>query len=128
MARTDGTDAQLLAGAVALTAVVVPLIGLITIPTDRFEWTASTLAPLFLAAAGFLVMMLIVDPMLSARKPTTRDAVHIWLSKSFMARQPAIELPVLAGLVAAVVEREGSVLLAPSCWPWCGGLASSSSA
>jgi hypothetical protein len=111
MARTDGTDARLLAGAIALTAVFLPVVGLNTIPGTTFEWTASTLIPLLLAAAGFLVMMLVVDPMLSAKKPATRDDVHVWLSKSFVARQPAIELPVLAGLVATLIEREGSVLL-----------------
>jgi hypothetical protein len=110
MATTDGTDARILASAVALTAVVLPVIGLTTTQNAPYEWSASTLVPLLLAVAGFLVMPLIVDPMLTLRNPITRDAVHIWLSKTFMYRLPAIELPALTGLLIALIEQERSVL------------------
>lgn len=111
MATTDGTDARVLAGAFALTAVVLPMVGLAATDEAAFEWTASTLIPLLLAAGGFLVMMLVVDPVLTPKKPVTRDEVHVWLSKTFMARLPAIEVPVLSGLLIAVIERERSALL-----------------
>jgi hypothetical protein len=111
MATTDGTDARILAGAFALSAVVLPTVGAVAVPNARFEMTATTLIPLLLAAGGFLVMMLLVDPVLTPKDVRTRDEVHVWLSKSFMARLPAVELPVLAGLLIAVLESEGSVLL-----------------
>jgi hypothetical protein len=37
--------------------------------------------------------------------------VHVWLSRTFTYRLPAIELPVLAGLVIAVADQERGVLL-----------------
>lgn len=111
MATTDGTDARILAGAFALSAVVLPIVGAATVPDAGFEMTTTTLIPLLLAAGGFLVMMLLVDPVLTPKNVSTRDEVHVWLSKSFMARLPAVELPVLAGLLIAVLESERSVLL-----------------
>jgi hypothetical protein len=111
MATTEGTDARILAGAFALTAVVLPVVALTAIPDARFEMTVSTLVPLLLAAGGFLVMMLVVDPVLTPKQRPTRDEIHVWLSKTFMARLPAVEIPVLVGLLIAVIEQEGSVLL-----------------
>ena len=111
MATTDGTDARLLAGAFALSAVVLTIVGMSAIPEAPFEWTAAALIPLLLAAAGFMVMMLVVDPVLTPKQKPSRDEVHVWLSKTFMARLPAIEVPVLVGLLIAVIEKERSVLL-----------------
>ena len=111
MATTEGTDARILAGAFALSAVVLPIVGLTAVSDAGFEMTVTTLIPLLLAAGGFLVMMLVVDAVLTPKKVRTRDEVHVWLSKAFMARLPAIELPVLAGLLIAVIERDHSVLL-----------------
>jgi hypothetical protein len=107
----DGTDARLLAGAVALSSVVVVILGFATVPDAPFGITASTLIPLLLAAGGFLVIMLFVDPVLTPKKVRHRDEVQVWLSKTFMSRLPAIELPVLVGLLIAVIERERGVLL-----------------
>jgi hypothetical protein len=111
MATTDGTDARLLAGAFALSAVVLAVVGMSAIPEAPFEWTGTALIPLLLAAAGFMVMMLVVDPVLTPKQRPTRDEVHIWLSKTFMTRLPAVEVPVLVGLLIAVIEKERSVLL-----------------
>lgn len=111
MASMDGTDARLLAGAVALSSVVVVILGFATVPDAPFGITASTLIPLLLAAGGFLVIMLFVDPVLTPKKVRHRDEVQVWLSKTFMSRLPAIELPVLVGLLIAVIERERGVLL-----------------
>jgi hypothetical protein len=111
MATMDGTDARILAGAFALSAVVLPLVGLVVVPDAPFDMTASTIIPLLLAAGGFLVMMLIVDPMLTPKRVRSRTDVQIWLSKTFVHRLPAIELPMLVGLLIAVVEQERSVLL-----------------
>jgi hypothetical protein len=110
MATTDGTDARILAGVVVLTAVVLPVLGLAIVGDAPFDVTATTLVPLLLAAAGFMVMPLVVDPVLTKRV-SSRDEVHIWLSKTFMVRQPAIELPMLVGLLITLVERERSVLV-----------------
>jgi hypothetical protein len=111
MATADGTDARLLAGAFALSGLVIPVVGLAALPGTTFAMTASTVVPLLLAAAGFLAMMLFVDPALMPKKIRSRDDVHVWLSRTFMYRLPAVELPVLAGLVIAVIERERGVLL-----------------
>ena len=111
MATMDGTDARLLAGSFALSAVVLAVVGMSAIPESPFDLTARSLIPLLLAAAGFMVMMLVVDPVLAPKRRPTRDEVHVWLSKTFMARLPAIEIPVLAGLLMAVVEKERTVLL-----------------
>ena len=46
MATTDGTDARILAGTVALSAVVLPVVGLAAVPDASFALTASTLIPL----------------------------------------------------------------------------------
>lgn len=94
-----------------MSAVVLPVVALAALPETRFELTAGTLIPLLLAAGGFLVMMLVVDPILTPKQRPTRDEVHVWLSKTFMARLPAIEVPVLAGLLITLVERESGVLL-----------------
>jgi hypothetical protein len=107
----DGTDARLLAGAFAVSAVALPVIGLVVTPGARFEWTATTLIPLLLAAGGFLAVMLVVDPVLTPKRRPTGDEVHVWLSKTFVYRLPAIELPALAGLLLALVETERSVLV-----------------
>lgn len=111
MATTDGTDARLLAGAFALSAVVLPVVGLSALSDAPFVMQAGTLIPLLVAAAGFMVMMLVVDPMLTPKHRPTRDEVHVWLSKTFMARLPVVEVPVLVGLLIAVIEKERSVLL-----------------
>jgi hypothetical protein len=111
MATTDGTDARVLAGAVALSAVVLPVIGLTAVPNGSFALTASTLIPLLLAAVCFLVVMLVVDPVLTPKNVRTRDDVHVWLSKTFMSRLPAVEVPVLAGLLITFIEQEHGVLL-----------------
>lgn len=111
MATTDGTDARILASAFVLSAVAIPLVGLVAVRNAPFDMTASTGIPLLLAAAAFLAMMLVVDPVLTPRKSPSRSEIHIWLSKTFMCRLPAIELPVLAGLVIAVADQERSVLL-----------------
>lgn len=111
MATADGTDARVLAGVIALTAVVVPVVGLTLLSGVPFEMTSSTLVPLLLAAAGFMVVALVVDPVLTPNTIGSRDEVHLWLSKLIMARQPVIELPVLIGLLVSVIEQERSVLL-----------------
>jgi hypothetical protein len=111
MQTSEGTDARVLAGVVALTAVVFPVVGLVIVRGAPFDLTGRALVPLLLAAAAFLVMMLVVDPVLAPRQRPSRDEVHVWLTKSFTARLPAIELPVLAALVIAMVERDRGVLL-----------------
>lgn len=126
MATVVGTDARILAGSFVLSAVVLTVVGMVATPDASFALTASTVVPLLLAAAGFLVMMLIVDPMLTPKRIRSRTDVHIWLSKTFMSRLPAIEVPVLAGLLIALVEHErgvllmgafGSVVLSTVWWP-----------
>jgi hypothetical protein len=123
---TDGTDARILAGAIALSAVVLAVVGFAALPDAPFGFTASTLIPLLLAMAGFLAMMLFVDPMLTPKRVRNRDEVQVWLSRTFMYRLPATEIPVLVGLLIAVVERErgvlligafGSLVLASLWWP-----------
>jgi hypothetical protein len=108
---TDGTDARILAGAFVLSALALPLAGLLAVHDAPFDMKASTLIPLLLAAAGFLVMMLVMDPILTPTEFRSRNDIQIWLSKTFMYRLPAIEVPVLAGLVIALVNHERSVLL-----------------
>ncbi len=110
MATADGTDARLLASAFALSAVVVAIVGFAAVP-DTSDMSVTTMIPLLLAAGGFLVIMLFVDPVLTPRRVRTRDEVQVWLSKTFMSRLPVIEVPVLAGLLIAVIERERGVLL-----------------
>lgn len=107
----DGTDARILAGVVALSAVVLPVIGLVAVPDARFAMTASTMIPLLLAAVAFLVVALVVDTVLTTKNIRTRDDVHVWLSKTLMSRLPAIEVPVLAGLLITFIEQEHGVLL-----------------
>jgi hypothetical protein len=126
MATAAGTDARILASSFVLTAVLLPVLGMFATPGAPFDLTASTAVPLLLAAAAFLVMMLIVDPMLTPKRIRNRTDVHIWLSKTFMSRLPAIEVPVLAGLLIALVQQErgvllmgafGSLVLAALWWP-----------
>lgn len=111
MATTDGTDARLLAGALALAAVVLAVIGFAALPDAPFGLTASTLVPLLVAAGGFLVVMLFVDPVLTPKRVSSRDEIQVWLSKTVMSRLPVTELPVVVGLLIGVVERERGVLL-----------------
>jgi hypothetical protein len=111
MATTDGTDARILASALVLSAVAIPLVGLVVVRDAPYDMTASAMIPLLLAAAGFLVMMLVVDPVLTPSAFPSPGEVHIWLSRTFTYRLPAIELPVLAGLVVAVADQERGVLL-----------------
>ena len=111
MATLDGTDARLLVGATALSALVLPVVGFATLPDAPFDVTASTVVPLLLAMAGFLVMMLFVDPVLTPKRVNTSNDVQVWLSKTVMARLPVTEIPVLVGLLIAVADRERGVLL-----------------
>jgi K+ transporter len=107
----DGTDARIMTGAVALSAVVLPLVGLVAVRDASFVLTASTMVPLLLAAVAFLVVALVVDSVLTTKNIRTRDDVHVWLSKTIMSRLPAIEVPVMAGLLIAFIERDHGVLL-----------------
>lgn len=111
MAATEGTDARVLAGAILLSSMAVCVVGLTTVPDAPFVLTAGSLIPPLLGVAGFLVMMLVVDPILTPKRRPTRDDIHIWLSKTFLCRLPVVEVPALAGLVIAMIERERSVLL-----------------
>lgn len=88
--------------------------------------TGATLIPLLLGAAGFLVMMLFVDPVLTPRQRPTRDQIHVWLSKTVLCRLPVTELPMLSGLVVAFAGQErgalltglfGTLVLAALWWP-----------
>jgi hypothetical protein len=111
MAIAEGTDARILAGAITLSAVLLTLVGFAAVPDAPLGITASTLVPLLLALGGFLAMMLFVDPALTPKRVRTRDEIQVWLSKTFMYRLPAVAVPVLVGLLIAVVERERGVLL-----------------
>jgi hypothetical protein len=111
MPIADGADARILASVVALSGVVLPVVGVAALPDTPFGLTASTLIPLLLAMVGFLAMMLFVDPMLTPKRVRSRDEIQVWLSRTFMYRLPATEIPVLVGLVIAVAERERGVLL-----------------
>lgn len=112
MTATEGKDARLLATAVVASALGVALVGLSALAEEApFALTMGSLVPPLLGAAGFLVIALVVDPLLTPKTRPTPDEVHVWLSKSFMCRLPAIELPALAGLVLALAEQERSVLL-----------------
>lgn len=126
MATVDGTDARILTGAVAVSAVVIVVVGFSTVPDAPFGVTTSTLIPLLLAIGGFLVMMLFVDPALTPKRVRNREEVQVWLSKTVMSRLPVTELPVLVSLLIAAVERErgvllmgafGSLVLAAVWWP-----------
>lgn len=111
MATLEGTDARLVACAFAASAVVLPALGFATLPDTPYAMSTRTVVPLLLAAVGFLVVVLFVDPVLTPRDLRSRDEVQVWLSKTFLSRLPAVELPVVAGLLIAVVERERGVLL-----------------
>lgn len=126
MAAVGGTDASVLAGAVVASSLMLCVVGLIALPEASFAMTGASLIPLLLGAAAFLVMMLVVDPVLTPKRRPGRDEVHIWLSKTFMARLPAIEVPTLTGLVIAFVAQErgalltgalGTLVLAAVWWP-----------
>src|SRR5687767_15066788 len=111
MAAGEGTDASELAGIVVATSVALCVVGLVELSETTFGIAGATLVPLLLGAAAFLVMMLVVDPVLSPKHPPTRDEVHIWLSKTVIYRLPAIEIPMLAGLLIGFVGQERGVLL-----------------
>ena len=126
MAAAAGTDASVLAGAVLASSVGVCVVGLVALPGRPLGLTGATLIPLLLGAAGFLVMMLFVDPVITPKTRPTRDEVHIWLSKTVLYRLPVTELPVLSGLVIAFAAQErgalltglfGTLVLAAVWWP-----------
>lgn len=128
MAVTGGTDARILAGVVVLSSVALCVVGIAAVPVAAagFGLDASALIPLLLGAAGFLVMALVIDPMLTPRDKPSRDEVHVWLSKTFMVRLPATELPALVGLLITFIEQErgplllgtlGTLVLAMVWWP-----------
>ncbi|WP_459713558.1 hypothetical protein [Actinophytocola sp. KF-1] len=111
MAAAEGTDASVLAGAVLASSVGVCVVGLFALPDATLGITGAALIPLLLGAAGFLVMMLFVDPVITPKRRPTRDQIHVWLSKTVLYRLPVTELPVLSGLVIAFAGRERGVLL-----------------
>ncbi len=126
MAAAEGTDASVLAGAVTASSVGMCVVGLIALPDAPLGLTGATLIPLLLGAAGFLLMMLFVDPVLTPKQRPTRDEVHVWLSKTVVYRLPVTELPMLSGLVIAFAAQErgalltglfGTLVLAALWWP-----------
>jgi hypothetical protein len=126
MAAAEGTDASVLAGIVVATSLALCVVGLVALSGAALGITGATLIPLLLGAAAFLVMMLTVDPMLTPKRRPTRDEVHIWLSKTVLYRLPAIEVPMLTGLLIAFIGQErgvlltgalGTVVLATVWWP-----------
>lgn len=126
MATAEGTDASVLAGAVVASSLGLCVVGLVALPDVTFGITSATLVPLLLAAAAFLVVVLVVDPMLAPKRRPSPDEVHIWLSRSVVYRLPAIEVPMLAGLLIAFVGQErgalltgalGTMVLATLWWP-----------
>ncbi len=126
MAAGEGTDASVLAGIVVATSLALCLVGMVALSDTTLGITGTTLIPLLLGAAAFLVMMLVVDPVLSPKRLPTTDEVQIWLSKTVLWRLPAIEIPMLTGLLIAFVGQErgalltgalGTVVLASVWWP-----------
>ncbi len=126
MAAAEGTDASVLAGAVVGSSVGLCIVGLFALPDATLGITGATLIPLLLGAAGFLVMMLFVDPVITPKQRPTRDEIHIWLSKTVIYRLPVTEIPMLSGLVIAFAGQErgalltgllGTVVLATVWWP-----------
>ncbi|MBB4906660.1 hypothetical protein [Actinophytocola algeriensis] len=126
MVAGEGTDASVLAGIVVASSLALCVAGLAALSGTTFGITGATLVPLLLGAAAFLVMMLVVDPVLTPKHPPTRDEIHIWLSKTVLCRLPAIEVPMLAGLLIAFVGQErgmlltgvlGTLVLASVWWP-----------
>lgn len=126
MAAAEGTDASVLAGAVATSAVALCVVGLIALPGATLALTGATLIPLLLGAMGFLAMMLFVDPVLTPKHRPTRTEIHIWLSKTLLYRLPVTEVPVLSGVVIAFSAQErgalltglfGTLVLAAVWWP-----------
>ena len=111
MAAGEGTDASVLAGIVVATSLVLCVAGLVALSGAPFDITGATLIPMLLGAAAFLVMMLTVDPVLTPKSRPTRDQVHIWLSKTVLYRLPAIEVPMLTGLLIGFIGQERGVLL-----------------
>ncbi len=116
----------MLAGAVAASSAGLCVVGLVALPDATLGMTGATLIPLLLGAAGFLVMMLFVDPVLTPRQRPTRDQIHVWLSKTVLCRLPVTELPMLSGLVVAFAGQErgalltglfGTLVLAALWWP-----------
>lgn len=126
MAAAEGTDASVLAGTVVATSLALCVVGMVVLADATLGITGATLIPLLLGAAAFLVMMLTVDPVLTPKRRPTRDEVHIWLSKTVLYRLPAIEVPMLTGLLIAFIGQErgvlltgalGTVVLATVWWP-----------
>ena len=126
MAAAEGTDASVLAGAVAMSAAALCVAGLIALPNTTLALTGTTLIPLLLGAAGFLVMVLFVDPALTPRHRPRRVEIHIWLSKTVLYRLPVTEVPILSGVVVAFSTQErgalltglvGTLVLAAVWWP-----------
>ena len=111
MTAGEGTDASVLAGMVVATSLALCVVGMVALSGTTLGITGATLIPLLLGAAAFLVMMLTVDPMLTPKQRPTRDEVHIWLSKTVIYRLPAIEVPMLTGLLIAFIGQERGVLL-----------------
>jgi hypothetical protein len=111
MAAGEGTDASVMAGIVLATSMALCVVGLVALSGTTLGITGATLIPPLLGAAAFLVMMLAVDPVLTPKRRPTRDEVHIWLSKTVLYRLPAIEIPMLAGLLIAFIGQERGVLL-----------------
>lgn len=125
-ARSEGTDASVLAGAVAMSSAALCVVGLIALPDTTLALTGTTLIPLLLGVAGFLVMALVADPVLAPKHRPTRDEVHVWLSKTVLYRLPVMEVPILAGVVVAFATEErgalltglvGTLVLAAVWWP-----------
>ena len=126
MTAAEGTDASVLGGAVAASSAALCLVGLIALPNTTLALTGTTLIPLLLGVAGFLAMMLVVDPVLTPKQRPTRDEVHIWLSKTVLYRLPVTDVPILAGVAIAFTTEErgalltglvGTLVLAAVLWP-----------
>ncbi|MGB3437129.1 MAG: hypothetical protein WBA97_00135 [Actinophytocola sp.] len=111
MAAAQSTDASLLTGFVVASSLALCVVGLVALPDTTFGITGATLVPPLLGGAAFLVAMLVVDPVLTPKRRPTRDEIHIWLSFTVLYRLPAIELPMLVGLLIAFVGQERGVLL-----------------
>jgi hypothetical protein len=104
-------DARVLAGTFLVSALALCVVGVAAVPDASFALTLESMVPLLLGAAGFLAMMLVVDPVLTPKHKPTRDEVHVWLSKTFVYRLPVLEAPALAGLLIVVVDKNSGALL-----------------
>lgn len=121
-----GVDARFLAGVFLASSIVVCGLGLMLLSDAPFTSDLGALLPLSLGALGFLVMVLIVDPVLTPKTKPGSAEVIVWLSKTYLYRLPVIALPTMAGLVTAVVEQSrsplvlgtlGTVVLGAVWWP-----------